>query len=753
MTASDARRIVETARQESRRVLLEPEGYALLGAAGMDVPLTAVVTSADAVDESALRPFSGDEVVLKVVSPDVLHKSDVGGVRVVPRTLDAVRTAVAEILDRVGRAAPDADLRGVMITEKIRFVSDVPGTELLLSARVDAAFGPMVAVGPGGVLTEWYGELSAGHAHTILGAGLGKGEFDAERGVEVLAATRFGAQALEPSRLFDQPPFGRDALARALTALVDLIERTDDEGHPVFEEIELNPVVAVDGRPVALDALIRLAGPARTERPARPISKVGQLLHPRSAAVYGASASAMNAGRIILRNLKQAEGLHYGRLWAVHPKADRIDGIPCVPSTEALPETVDLAVIAIPADRAPQSIEEICTTGKAHSIILIPGGFAETGEGDRAIEVQKTLAASREREDRGPVLVGGNCLGIVSKHEYNTFFLPTYKLPFHDAPGDDLVVVSQSGAYLVSFTSNLDGIVFPRVSISYGNEMDLTASDFFEYYLEHETDPQVFVFYVEGFQPGEGERFLSLVRRARNEGRSVVVYKAGKTAAGAEAAASHTASIAGDYAVARSLLIEAGAVVCETLNMFEDVTKILTMLRGRTPRGRRLGVITNAGFEAGAVSDHLYGLDMASFTDDTRRKLEEVLPVIAHCGNPIDCTPMTDTAHFVKAVEVMAAADEVDVIVVSAIPAAPTLDILAPDPEGAHPENVFGMQSLPAEVVRVFRETDKPIVAAIDSGRLYDPAVLMLERGGVPVYRKIDRASRALSAFVDHHGV
>ena len=132
--------------------------------------------------------------------------------------------------------------------------------------------------------------------------------------------------------------------------------------------------------------------------------------------------------------------------------------------------------------------------------------------------MQDTLANAREREDRGPVLVGGNCLGIVSKHEYNTFFLPTYKLPFHDAPGDDLVVVSQSGAYLVSFTSNLDGIVFPRVSISYGNEMDLTASDFFEYYLEHETEPQVFVFYVEGFQPGEGERFLSLVRRARNEG-------------------------------------------------------------------------------------------------------------------------------------------------------------------------------------------------------------------------------------------
>ena len=749
-TKSDPLAHLETARDEGRTVLLEPEGYTILAAAGMDVPAFRVVRDADAVDSAALDTLSGDAVVLKVVSPDVLHKSDVGGVKVVARTVEAVREGVATVLDRVRTNVPEADLRGVMIVEKIAFVADAPGTELLLSARQDEAFGPMVAVGPGGVLTEWYGKLSKGRSHTILGAGLGKGEFDAERGTQVLKSTAFGAQALRPSRLFSTAPFGEEALQDALRALVSLIERTED-GQPVFEEIELNPVVAVDGRPVALDALIRLATPRKALRPQRPVEKVGALLHPRSAAIYGASANAMNAGRIILRNLKQAQGLDYGRLWAVHPKADRIDGVPCVKSTVDLPQDVDIAVIAIPAEKAAEAIDEIATSGRAKAIILIPGGFAETGEGERAVEVQEILAKSREREDGGPVLVGGNCLGIVSKHEYNTFFLPTYKLPFHDAPGDDLVVVSQSGAYLVTFTSNLDGIVFPRVSISYGNEMDLTASDFFEYYLDHETEPRVFSFYIEGFQPGEGERFLGLVQRARKEGRAVVVYKAGKTAAGAKAAASHTASIAGDYAVARALMTEAGAIVCETLNMFEDTTKVLTMLRDRKARGRRVGVITNAGFEAGAVSDHLYGLEMTTFSDETRRKLEEVLPVIAHCGNPIDCTPMTDTQGYARAVEIMAHADEVDVIVVSAIPAAPTIDILAPDPEGAHTENVFGLASLPAEIKRVFRSTDKPIVATIDSGRLYDPAVLLLERAGVPVYRKIDRASRALSTFVDHH--
>lgn len=751
MNASRTESIVATARREGRAFLLETEGYALLASVGLRTPSHLLLREGEAIDASGLDRIPTDEVVLKVVSPDVLHKTDVGGVRIVPRTLEAVQAGVHEILARVRAACPDADLRGVMVAEKVRFRADVPGTELLLSVRRDEAFGPVLMCGPGGVLTEWYGALSGGSAHTLFAAD----GFDADRAIAALRRTPFGRQALEPSRLFEQAPIEAEALARALAGLAQLAATGDEHG-PLLEEIELNPVVAVDGEPVALDALVRIARPAPALRRARPVAKIAQLLHPRSAAVYGASANAMNAGRIILRNLKQAEGIEYGRLWAVHPKAARIDGVPCVASTSTLPECVDLAVIAIPAERAGEAIDEIVVQDKAHAIILIPGGFAETGEGERAKAIVSTLAASRERASGGPVLVGGNCLGIVSKNEYNTFFLPTYKLPFHDAPGDELVAVSQSGAYLVTFTSNLDGIVFPRASISYGNEMDLTASDFLEYYLDHaersgeRASPQVFCFYIEGFQPGEGERFLRLVRRARSEGRAVVVYKAGQTDVGAKAAASHTASVAGDYRVVRSLLIEAGAAVCETLNKFEDITKVLTLLRGRRARGPRVGVITNAGFECGAVSDHLYGLQLAEFSPATLAALEQVMPAIGHAANPIDCTPMTDTEHFVKAVEILVAADEVDVVLVSAVPATPALDTLAPDPDGLHRENAFALRSLPAELARVFAACDKPMVAAIDSGRLYDPAVLLLERRGVPVYRKIDRASRALSAFVEH---
>ena len=265
-------------------------------------------------------------------------------------------------------------------------------------------------------------------------------------------------------------------------------------------------------------------------RPARAPSRRSRLFSlPRSAAVIGASASGANPGRIILKNLKQSEGVAYGKLWAVHPKEKAIDGVPCVPSVAALPEKVDLAVVSVPAPAAPEVVAALAD-GKAESIILIPGGFGEAGRGDLEAALRKALADAHARPDGGPVLVGGNCLGIVSKRQYNTFFLPQYKLPFHDAPGDSLVAVSQSGAYLVSLTSNLDGIVFPRASISYGNQMDLTAADFLTYFADDPT-VRLLVFYVEGFAPGDGERFVAAARRVTAEGRHVVVFKAGQTAA------------------------------------------------------------------------------------------------------------------------------------------------------------------------------------------------------------------------------
>jgi acyl-CoA synthetase (NDP forming) len=454
----------------------------------------------------------------------------------------------------------------------------------------------------------------------------------------------------------------------------------------------------------------------------------------------------VNPGRIILRNLRSAEGIRYGSLVAVHPSAADIDGVPCVPRVEDMAHKVDLAVVAVPAEGARDAIRALCEHDRAESIILIPGGFAETGEGRLEAEIVDALAASRDEPGGGPVLVGGNCLGIVSKRRYNTFFLPQYKLPFHDAPGDGLVAISQSGAYLVSLTSNLDGIVFPRASISFGNQMDLTVADLLGHFA---ADPHVKVAacYVEGFKPADGRRFAETAERMRRNGRRVLVFKAGKTELGAEAARSHTASLAGDYAVARSVLESAGVIVTETLDMFEDYTKAFTMLFDRIPAGNRLGVVSNAGFECATVLDRLYNLIPARLEPATLARLASSLPGIAHADNPVDTTPMATTAQFCAAVEATLADGGVDAVLVSPIPATPALDNLAPDLAGGHRENIHAPGSLPQELLRLFRAARKPMAVCVDSGRLYDDFVSVLQRGGIPVYRKIDRASRALSAL------
>ena len=199
--------------------------------------------------------------------------------------------------------------------------------------------------------------------------------------------------------------------------------------------------------------------------------------------------------------------------------------------------------------------------------------------------------------------------------------------------------------------------------------------------------------------------------------------------------------------MARSCLVRAGAVVAESLDEFEDLIKTFTLLAGRPVRGVRTGIISNAGFECSTVMDRLEGLELARFSDRTRARLDEVLPSFAHRSNPIDCTPMTATAAFCASCEAILAADEVDAAILSAVPVTPALDNLPADPEGRHGENLEAPGSQPRLMVDIIAGSAKPAVVVVDSGRIYDPMCRLIEREGIPVFRKIDRAARALAAF------
>ena len=180
---------------------------------------------------------------------------------------------------------------------------------------------------------------------------------------------------------------------------------------------------------------------------------------------------------------------------------------------------------------------------------------------------------------------------------------------------------------------------------------------------------------------------------------------------------------------------------------FEDLLKTFTLLAGRPASGSRAGIISNAGFECSTVMDQLDGLRLAVFDAATLAALDEVLPGFAHRSNPVDCTPMTGTAAFAASCRLILECPEVDVAILSSVPVTPTLDNLPADPGGRHAENVNGPGSQPSLMVDIIAGSAKPAVVVVDSGEIYDPMCRIIEKAGIPVFRKIDRAARALAAF------
>ncbi len=733
--------------------LNEIEMYGLLGAMGLDacpaffLPKGHTVEEADQWATQTLElAGSNQKVLLKVVGREILHKTDIGGVKLIDTTGLSKENLLQEIssMEDVLRIGGNSDaVEGFMSGAFVPHKANTPGQEVLMSLRQDPAFGPCVVVGIGGTLTEWYGKGSSGASTLILPA-YGLKSDSVATAIEshpLLSLFCF------PSRLYPEAPVAVENLVSWVMALAEIGIHAGPKGESEysFQEIEINPAVAYQGKLVALDG-VGLISRAKWENESRPVTKIKPLLSPRSAVVLGVSAKGLNPGRIILENLKKSEGIDQKRLYVVHHKEDSISGVQCFRDISKLPEKCDLAVISVPAQGALDSITQLVELNMASAMILIPGGFAEAGEADLALAIEDVIKKGHRTKDGGPVMVGGNCLGIVSRDNYNTFFLPGYKLPFNPGLGENLALVSQSGAYLVTFASNYDGIINPRASISFGNQMDLTISDFVEHFTGVE-EVNVIACYVEGFRSGDGVRFLEKAKRAQAAGKKVIIFKAGKTALGAQAAASHTASLAGDYAVAKSCFESAGVTVAESLDQFEDLIKTFTLLAGKVIQGNRVGIISNAGFECSTVMDQLQGLQLAVFDGKTQELLDEILPSFAHRSNPIDCTPMTGTIPFSDSCRAILESDEVDMAILSSVPVTPALDNLPADPDGGHKENLAGESSQPSLMIEIIRGSTKPAAVVVDSGSIYDPMCRMIEQAGIPVFRKIDRAARAMAAF------
>jgi len=712
--AADA---LSAARTEGRDALWDHEAFTLVRTLGFAVPAFAFVPAG-----SGHAPrVPGRRVVIKAAVPGVVHKTRAGALCVVENREDLVLAAIRELEARFA----DRNPAGCTVFEYVEH-GEGPGNEFLLGARWTDDFGPVVALGPGGRYAEW----TAAHLNRESGPWIFSPALtsDDEIGPRLAASARF------------DPVFAGDDAAALTAPLVALASFAREAIPEAVTEIEINPLVPGPHGPVVLDVFVRLGGPRPAPEAERPLSRIGNLLRPDSIAVAGVS-DRMNPGRIILGNILAA-GFDPGRVTVIKPGADTVDGCRAVPDAASLPEPVDLLVVSLAAGQVPALLRNVVDTRAAEAIVLIPGGMEERAEGaGLADRVRGTLAASRETAWGGPVVNGGNCLGVRSRPgRFDTLFIPREKLPARKEAPHPVALLSQSGAFAVARLSNLPWLD-PRYVISFGNQIDLTAGDYLTWLRD---DPEVCVAacYVEGFRPGDGTRWLRAARDFVRQGRTVVLYRAGRTPAGLAATASHTAAVAGDHRIAADLARAEGVLVADTLDEFDDLLR-LTCRLGERRVGGRLGAISNAGFECVTVADNLGPFTPAAFAEATVHRLEAVyrearIEGIASVGNPADVTPILDDAAFAEAAAAVLDDPGVDTALIGCVPLTGALETLPPE-LGWSPEGLV------SRLGRLWESSVKPWVAVVDAGPAFDRFAAALEERGIPVFRTADRALRTLA--------
>jgi acyl-CoA synthetase (NDP forming) len=681
-------------------VLTEAEAYAAAQVLGLAVPRH---VAADRPPSPGDLP-PGDRLVVKVLSRSVTHKARAGGVAVVPR--DEARAVAGAMLERFGDSA-----QGCMIAEH---VAHDTAAELLVGVTRTTAFGTVVTIGPGGSHAE---DLAAALGILVVRAGHPP---PTNEDVAALPFTALGPDPVDVARLAATVAARAPLLPGALTSF------------------EANPVVVTEHGTIALDALATV-GESTSAAPPRPGSGIDAMLRPSSIGIVGVSGRG-GPGREILRNVLGA-GFPTSAITVVKPGEAEIDGVRCVPAVTALPESVDLLVLAVAAADVPGLLEEIVAGDLAASVVVVAAGLGERpGSEHLAAEVASLLAGAREHGG-GPVVVGANSMGVSSvPGGYDATFIPPDRLagPSH-GPAGPVAIASQSGAFAITRMERHPALR-PRYVVTLGNQIDVTLGDVLTAFAR-DPDVAVAACYVEGIQPGDGGVVLDAVDALAGRGALALVRHGGTTPGGAAAAASHTAAIATDAVVTRSLLEAHGALVAATLDEYDDLLAIAAAWHDRELGAGRLGVISNAGFEVVAAADGAQALPMPAPAPETIERLAVVLEdaglgSIVEVRNPLDVTPMADDTTFAGAVEAMLDDPGVDVALVGCVPLTPTLRADAEGP-GWVGERLASLARHPT-----------PWAAVVDAGSRYDTLAETLVAAGVVVFRTVDRAASAIAGYV-----
>jgi acetyltransferase len=440
------------------------------------------------------------------------------------------------------------------------------------------------------------------------------------------------------------------------------------------------------------------------------------IFRPRSVAVVGASRRRQTIGREVLRNLLDFE--FNGPVYPVNPSATVVHSIRAYKRIGDVPGPVDLAVIIVPRERVLSVVDE-CGRAGVRGLVVITAGFKEVGEEGAALEER----LERRVRKHGMRMVGPNCMGVINTEpdvQLNATFAAA--APEHGNVG----FISQSGALGEAILADAarSGIGV-AMFVSMGNKTDISGNDLLEYW-EHDDRVQTILMYLESF--GNPHKFTQLARRITRR-KPIITVKAGRTAAGARAASSHTGSIVGRDVAAESLLEQCGVLRVSSLE--EMFVKATALAQQPVPAGDRVAIVTNAGGPGILCTDSCigHGLQLAQLSATTRRALRRALPAEASIDNPVDMIASADASRYRAALARVKSDPGVDGIIAI---------FVSPIMIDAY------------EVARAIAEAgggEKPVLAVFMGKRRSGEGLKELRRGRVPVYRFPEEAAAAMSAL------
>ena len=551
MDKSNIKSIFEDAFKNKTKVITEEQAKDILISYDIKVPRFALVKDI----ENAVKEANsiGYPLVAKIVSPQILHKTDVGGVKIDLKNEEDIRSAFN---DMYGRLSKEYDVKGILLENMVP-----KGVEIIVGLQNDAQFGPVIMVGLGGIFTELFKDVS----FRVLPIT----ESDALEMIEELQ----GKMLLKGYR--GSSPINMDILCKALVN----IGKLGYDNSAYYDSVDFNPIIVYPDSYYVADAKILLSDNPKYDviSNAQPNSNYMDLFfNAKSIALIGASPEVGKVGNSVLESLVKHD--YKGKVFPVNAKGySEIMGIKAYKNLNEITEPIDVVVVTVDLKFVPDLLK-VCGQKGIHNVVIISGGGKELG-GERADIEQQIKDISSKLKIR---IIGPNCIGMFNGENRLDCAFQGHERMLRPKNGN-VSFLSQSGTVGIAFMEHSSAFGMSKM-ISYGNRSDVDEADMI-WYLSEDPHTKVIGLYVEGL--GDGRKFVNTAKKVISERKKpIVVFKNGRTTRGAKQAASHTGSLGGTFAVVKGAFSQSGII---SVDSYEELTSSLKALSWQpVPRGNRV---------------------------------------------------------------------------------------------------------------------------------------------------------------------